>query len=396
MMKKLNVLLLTRNFPPLMGGMENLNFNLARGLNDRYELAVVGPEVSAPLLDPSVKFSGVTLKPLWRFLLESMMRGVKLARREHPDVVIGGSGLMALAVMAAARASGGKSVLYVHGLDLTVPHRVYQMIWARAIRRVDLLVCNSQPTSLLARSLGVASDKIQVVCPGVDTESAPIGISQLDSFRVRFGLGQRPLLLSVGRLTARKGLREFVDQALVQIVAKVPHALLVVIGEAPDNALHAVPQRREDILTLAKSRGVDENVVFLGRVDNSDLQCAYQVASVHVFPVREVRGDPEGFGMVAIEAAVHGLPTVAFRSGGVTDSVAEGRSGYLVEPEDYAQFARRVCDVLAAPDKLRDSSIEFAQQFAWPEFNARIRACLERVCGRAPDAFPHTPPASHP
>lgn len=395
-MKKLRVLLLTRNLPPLLGGMENLNFNLAQGLGEYCELAIVGPKASTKMFDSPIEIAGSTLKPLWRFLIESMVLGVKLAMRCKPDVVVGGSGLMAPAVLLAARMCGAKSVLYVHGLDLAVQHFIYQRCWGAAIRRVDLVVSNSQPTSLLAQRLGVDKAKTHVVCPGVDTETVPVDPESVVSFRKKFGFEQRPLLLSVGRLTARKGLREFVESVLPKVVSRTPDVLLVVIGDAPDDALHALPQRKEDILACAQSVGIAGNVLFLGRVADADLRCAYQASSVHVFPVREIPGDPEGFGMVAIEAAVHGVPTVAFRSGGVTDSVGEGRSGFLVEPEDYAQFAERVCEVLATPGALRESSIDFARQFGWPIFNAQIRLCLEQLCGRAQGDSSHTPPAAHP
>lgn len=395
-MKKLRVLILTRNLPPLLGGMENLNFRLAKGLREYGDLSLVGPRASVVADDHDITFWSVALKPLWRFLVESMFKGIWCALRKKPDVVIGGSGLMAVAVLSAAKVSGARSVLYVHGLDLIVPHPFYQAVWGWAIRRVDCVICNSQPTALLAQQLGVHARNIRVVCPGVDVDVLRVSTVKMALFRKHFGLGQRPLLLSVGRLTARKGLTEFVQFALPAIVARIPDVLLVVIGDAPIDALHAKPQCKEDILALAQAHGVADHLFFMGRVDDATLRCAYSASAVHVFPVRDIPGDPEGFGMVAIEAAAHGLPTVAFRSGGVTDSVAEGRSGYLVEPEDYAQFARRVCEVLASPDVLRASSIEFAQQFAWPQFNARIRACLEQVCGRSPGASAHTSPDVHP
>src|SRR3546814_12930756 len=72
-------------------------------------------------------------------------------------------------------------------------------------------------------------------------------------------------------------------------------------------------------------------------VCSSDL--VYKAASAHIFPVREIPGDPEGFGMVAVEAAAHGVPTIAFATGGIVDAVAEGESGRLIRPGDYGAFA---------------------------------------------------------
>jgi len=117
-------------------------------------------------------------------------------------------------------------------------------------------------------------------------------------------------------------------------------------------------------------------VIFLGKVSEDELAAAYQAAQVHVFPIRALPNDPEGFGMVAIEAAAHGLPTVAYATGGVVDAVAHGQSGSLVPPGDAADFADAVLQLLAKP--LDEAGIHaFARGFAWEAFGERV----ERVLG---------------
>jgi phosphatidylinositol alpha-1,6-mannosyltransferase len=186
-----------------------------------------------------------------------------------------------------------------------------------------------------------------------------------------------PLLLSVGRLSARKGLREFVMYALPRIVAEQPQTMLLIVGDAPNQALHAEAQTPQSIQAAADAAGVGEHLKFLGIItDYSELGSIYRAADVHVFPVREIPGDPEGFGMVAVEAAAHGLPTVAFATGGIVDAVSEGRSGYLVKPRDYAAFADAVCSALIEPHALQASSVEFAQRFAWPAFGKQLATKL--------------------
>ena len=78
------------------------------------------------------------------------------------------------------------------------------------------------------------------------------------------------------------------------------------------------------------------------------LHAAYAEADALVFPVLELPGDVEGFGMVALEAAAHGLPTFGFRSGGVPDAVQEGRTGELVSASDYGGLAERLANHLAS------------------------------------------------
>ena len=81
--------------------------------------------------------------------------------------------------------------------------------------------------------------------------------------------------------------------------------------------------------------------------------------------------------MVAIEAAAHGLPTVAFATGGIVDAVAQGVSGMLVAPGDYEGLCDAAISMLSdAEGAWRDSAQAFARDFAWPCFGASLRASL--------------------
>ena len=197
--------------------------------------------------------------------------------------------------------------------------------------------------------------------------------------RDRLELGHRRILISVGRLTARKGLLEFVREALPRVVARHPDTLLLIVGDAPKDALHAHAhaQTPESIQAAAQSSGIADAVRFIGPItDLEELCAAYQLAQAHVFPVRSIPGDSEGFGMVAIEAAVNGIPTVAFATGGIVDAVAEGVSGYLVQPHDYERLADSIVHVLDSPGELRETCRQHGQRFSWERFGREVHRVL--------------------
>ncbi len=377
------ILLVTRNLPPLVGGMERLNWHMAEELAKVAEVRVIGPQGAAAVAPAGIEVREAPLKPLWQFLLRAQGLALRTAANWKPDIVLAGSGLAAPLVWLAARVCGADAAVYVHGLDVAVKHPLYRALWLPAIRRMQVVIANSQPTAALCRQIGVAAERIAIVHPGVELPGESPAANGDDSagihFRREHRLGDRPLLLSVGRLSTRKGLREFVTQALPQIVAAHPKVMLLVIGDAPKQALHAQVQSPESIQAAAEAAGVGGNLRFLGIItDYAKLGDAYRAADVHVFPVRELPGDPEGFGMVAVEAAAHGLPTVAFATGGIVDAVADGRSGRLVANGDYSGFAIAVSQALAQRAALRGACIDFAQEFAWPVFGNGIWAALHR------------------
>lgn len=371
-------LLVTRNFPPLLGGMEKVNQRVLMALGVAWRTLLCGPKGCADCAPPGTVVVQMRIKPLIGFLFTMLWRAIRLAVGCHPEWVIAGSGLTAPIAWLAARCVGARAAVYLHGLDIVAPSRIYQRLWLPFIRRCDLVLVNSRGTGELAAKNGVPGTTTHVLNPGTD-------LPELDAeaarrFREQHGLGQRPLLLSVGRLTRRKGLVEFVTKALPAIADKWPDVLLVVIGGEATDALHAgAGSERDRILTAAMNVGVLQNLRFLGRCDDTTLAAAYQSADVHIFPVLELPGDVEGFGMVALEAAAHGLPTVAFAVGGVPDAVQEGCTGSLIRPGDYVSLVEAVISQLTqgCGEDVVTTCREFAAGKAWPVFEKRLLCLLK-------------------
>lgn len=371
------VLIITRNLPPLVGGMERLNWHMADELSKYAEVKVIGPKGAAAIKPNNVELLEAPLKPLGLFLLISSLRALWLAIRWKPDVILAGSGLTAPVAWFASKLCGAKSAVYLHGFDITVSNKLYQTMWTPIFKKMNHIIVNSTPTKQLALNAGVPEKKISIVYPGVELPAAPQPQEKIEAFKQKHQLVGKKILLSVGRLTTRKGLKEFVAQALPQIVRDKPSAVLVIVGEAPKNSLGAGIQTQDEILQAAQKNGLEKHIKFLGVItDKIELATVYEAADVHVFPVRHIPDDPEGFGMVAIEAAAHGLPTVAFATGGVVDAVKQGGSGSLVEKNNYEEIGEQLCKVLRSPMSTENIRI-FAQGFTWDKFGKRVFSTLE-------------------
>lgn len=373
---KPKILLITRNLPPLVGGMERLNWHMANELSLHTEVKIIGPKGSERTKPERASLSEAPLKPLPLFLLVGFFKALWFALRWKPTIILAGSGLTAPIAWLLGKLSGATSSVYLHGFDITAPNMVYQRFWTPTFKKTDSVIVNSTPTKALALSAGVPEERIHLVYPGVNLPTSPQPAERLNQFRQQHGLEGKKVLLSIGRLTTRKGLREFVEQALPNIVRRHPNTVLLVVGEAPKNSLGAGIQTVESIQAQAQESGVSEHIKFLGVItDQQLLATVYEASDIHIFPVRNIPSDPEGFGMVAIEAAAHGLATVAFAAGGVVDAVRQNESGYLADNDDYSQLSNLVAELIESP--LPKEQIKaFAKNFEWNGFGVSILKAL--------------------
>ena len=375
-----SIVVITRNFPPLWGGMERLNWHLVAELVRKFQVKLVSITGAAAHAPKEVVCFEARAKPILLFLASSAVIGLWQTIRTKPKCVLGGSALVAPFVWLSARLCRANCCIYTHGLDVTFDHPIYKVFWRPFIRRMDLIIANSRSTAEAAMKLGVQANRIQIVHPGVSFPSIDSGART--RFRQKYNFIDQKLLLSVGRLTERKGLLQFIENSLPLIRSEVPDVCLVIVGDVPVDSLAVRHQTVDSIISAAKRLGLDGNVRFIGKLFGEDLSDAYSAADIHVFPVRQLVNDPEGFGMVAVEAAAHGLPTVAFSTGGVVDAVAQGISGYLCTAGDYEEFARVVIKTCQNDNGMKNLSREFAKQFEWSEFGKKVNSHLINLSSR--------------
>lgn len=369
------VLVVTRNLPPAHGGMERLLEALIEALAQCCELAVVGPRdaVGLPVLN-DLDMTGCPMQPAAGFLLACQLATWQVARQLRPQVIIAGSGLTAPAAWWAARRSGARAVTYLHGLDIGNRHPLYGLGFVPCIRACTQVWANSRFTGDLAQARGIPRDRLRTLYPvaSLDTDQ---NATDATDFKQRWA-GHR-VLLSAGRLVPRKGLPSFVEHVFPLILRQHPQAILAIAGDEAHGGIKRQDGEGQRIRQAAARAGVLEHLDWLGWLAPDAMQAAYAAADVLVFPVQHHPTDPEGFGMVAIEAAGCGLPTVAYATGGVCEAVEHGLSGCLVPPGDVAGFAQAVTTLLDAPSRAMASGCRgFAEQFSKERFAMRVHGLL--------------------
>ncbi len=227
-----------------------------------------------------------------------------------------------LVAWAVSRVTFRPVVIYAHGEELTGwgSGRKYQAM-RFALRHADRVVANSEHTASTLLRMGVASTRLVVIHPGVDVSVFRPG---LDVSGLREGVGVAPaekLVFSVGRLSRRKGFDQVI-RAVARLRAELVPVRYVIAGIGED---------ADYLRALIREHELQGVVHMLGAVDARDLPRWMNACDVFAMPNRDINGDNEGFGMVFIEAAACGKPSLAGEAGGTGSAVLNEETGLRVD-----------------------------------------------------------------
>jgi glycosyltransferase involved in cell wall biosynthesis len=313
--------------------------------------------------------------PLW--VPRALARTARLLGAGRVDLVLTGDALMCAAVRPLLRLRRAPSATLVHGLDLTWDNRFYRALVHPAVRRADVVLANSEATAAVARGLGVAPERVQVLRLGVDAPDVTAA-QRLDARRelnARLGTAEDDVvLLTLGRLVRRKGVVWFLREVLPRLPG---HVTYVVAGDGEE----AGPAR-EAVAAL----GLGERARLLGRVDDGERELLFRGADLFVQPNVPVPGDLEGFGLVTIEATLRGLPVVASELEGIVDAVLDGVTGRLLPPADVEAWVAELTELTADRDRLAERGRTFQEAARERYSEAAMAAQLVSLLGlESPD-----------
>jgi phosphatidylinositol alpha-1,6-mannosyltransferase len=335
-------LLITNDFPPRPGGIQQFVHNLA------VRQAPGSLVVYASRHQGWEKFDAEQPFPVVREATSMLLptpavarRAAELARDYGCDrLVFGAAAPLGLLAPGLRRRAGiQRSVAITHGHEVgwaALP--ASRGLLRRIARGCDVVTYLGEYTrTRLARAIGGLTT-LERLAPGVDADAFRPTVSGL-TVRQRYGLRDRPVIVCVSRLVRRKG-QDSLIRALPAIRRRIPDTALLLAGDGP---------YRPMLETMAREEGVAEHVIFAGSVTWPELPGHYAAGDVFAMPCRTRRGglDVEGLGIVYLEASATGLPVVGGDSGGAPDAVLEGETGFVVPGRDGGALVDRITTLLA-------------------------------------------------
>ncbi|GAB2705496.1 glycosyltransferase family 4 protein [Nocardia thraciensis] len=371
-------LLVTNDFPPRPGGIQSYVHSLALQLPPD-ELVVYAPRWKG---DSHLRFDAeqpfqVVRHPTTLMLPTPLVlrRAAKLLRDERCDAVwFGAAAPLALMSPLLRRAGARRILASTHGHEVGWSMLPAARQSLRAIGdHTDVVTYVSKYTRRRFASAFGPQAALEYLPPGVDTSVFRPDPAAREELRARYGLGGRPTILCLSRLVPRKG-QDMLLIAMREIIERVDGAVLVIAGGGP---------YEEKLRAFSHSLGLDDHVVFTGRVPASELAAHHTLADVFAMPCR-TRGaglDVEGLGIVYLEASATGVPVVAGDSGGAPETVLEGRTGHVVDGRAHNQIVDAIVGILSDRDaaaRMGAAGREWvADQWRWDVLGGRLRTLLD-------------------
>jgi glycosyltransferase involved in cell wall biosynthesis len=352
--KDFDVTVLAPSFPgakkeEVMDGMKVKRFHYGLG---KYETLASNEGIM-----PSLK------KSKWNYLkVPFFMAGEFFAlRREikenRPDVIhahwIISQGFIA---MLCKKLYGVEYVVTTHGSDL-MTLRAYNWIKKIVLRNARKITVVSN--MLKEEALKIDSTlKVDVIPMGIDTKL--FNPKKRDNSIKKNYKIKKEFLLFVGRLAPEKGIDVLIE-AMPEVIKKFPNAKLLIIGKGT---------LEDGLKKRVKELKLENNITFVGWIDNKELPRYYATADVFVCPSRR-----EGFGLTFAEAGLCGCWLIGTNTGGITDIISEGKNGFLVKVDDKKDLIQKIVGSLRIKTQSK-KLVKLKNNFSWDSVSKRYSEVL--------------------
>jgi len=368
-------LLVTNDFPPKVGGIQNYLWELWRRLPADDVVVYTTPHRDAAAFDAAQAFTVLRSREPWLLPGPHLLRRVRrLAKHHDVDLVVIDPALPA--GMIGPRL-GLRYAVVVHGAEVAVPARIFGT--RRLLRRVlneaaGVISAGGYAAQECERLLGRPLNAY-LIPPGVDINRfTPLNNEQRLEARRQLGITvDAPTVVSVSRLVPRKGMDTLIRAAAL-LRNKHPKMQVIIAGQGRD---------RRRLQRMAARLGAP--VELAGRLTDQELVALYGCADVFAMLCRTRWGtlEQEGFGIVFLEASAAGIPQIAGRSGGAHEAVSHGETGLVIDPATPQSAAHALSGLLQNAQRCADMGAAARQRaendFSYEVLAAKLATAIDEI-----------------
>ena len=351
-------LIVTRNFPPDVGGMQVLMGGLSESLLNHGPVKVFTFEYPDSNIYDSKSLINI-----------ERVKGMKLFRKfrkanlvnnfintNHNIRAIFADHWKSLELIKAENIKKTKLFCLLHSKEIN--HEIGSSLNKRLIKstdKADFIIANSNFTKQLAIKVGINSSKIHVIFPGIHKPKIIENISKIKAEKV-FG-DSFPKIITVARLDKRKG-HDKILMLIKNLKPKFPKIKYVSVGAG---------EEENNLMKLSKELSLGEEINFLKNID-SDLKTAlFAEANLFLMPSRIEKKSVEGFGISFIEAASYGVASIGGKDGGASDAISHNETGLICDGKDLNSIYDSVVDFFQNEKfiKYGKNAKKFSESFHW-------------------------------
>jgi glycosyltransferase involved in cell wall biosynthesis len=307
----------------------------------------------------------------WAMAPAALIAGWRCARRvavAHRATIMHGHWVIPGGAIAALAAYGLPLVISLHGSDVFVAerHPILGRVARRILRRAGWVTACSDDLHQRAIALGADPARTTTVPYGVDTTRFAPRADARVAVRHALGIGDDPLVVSAGRLVAKKGFEYLIDAAAA-LASSHPRLHVAIAGDGD----------LRDALRARAARHPLARVHLLGNQSQDEIGRLLAAADVVAVPsVHDDAGNVDGLPNFALEALASGAAVVATTAGGLPQAITDGVNGRLVAERNTAALAGALADVLSdrarAHEMGRAARARVIADFGWPRVAERF------------------------
>lgn len=352
-MPKIRIIILTQNFPPSIGGIQTVMYNLAFGLSDFFNITVIAPaQLGSREWDLKQSFNIIRynrIKFLRTYFITSLLNGLS---DNDNFFIITDTWKSNEYITSYLKNKSYKLITIAHGNDVLDKGSIKKRIRINnSLSHCYKIIAVSNFTAQLLKKLSLENVKV-----------IPNGINPFQDINPDIGnniTNEGPILLTISRIEPRKG-HDKVICALQRLKKKWPNIRYLIAGDGHD---------KSRLLNLVQKKDLIDNVLFLGFISNKDKAELFRQATIFVMPVRydENTSSVEGFGITLVEAQLIGCPILTGQTGGVNDIVKDQITGYTCDGNDEDDVYRKIHWMLTHDQEIKRCSVN-GQKFAQSHF----------------------------